>query len=149
MKRDVEGPNSIKLKKDQIMCAAGEQDHGLYMIHSGSLMVFGVNGTVVTPLAILKEGQYFGEMSFFDHQPRSANVVALESTSLVKLTIDKVEDQIPSWLSRIAQSMARKLRESSELISQKGIRKKNVKTLKPLTIDEQRHYFQLLQEYLN
>ena len=136
------------ISKDQIMCATGETPDGLFLINSGKIMVFVVSGTKVTPLAILTEGEYFGEMSFFDHAPRSANVVALEDTLLTKLTIDEKSNKLPQWLHHIAKSMVKELRESSDIIRQKGIRKQNVETIKPLSIEEQRHYYGLLQDYL-
>lgn len=145
----IKGASSKKLKKDQIMCATGEKFDGLYLIHSGKLMVFVTSGTQVTPLAFLGDGEYFGEMSFFDHSPRSANVIALEDTSVVKLTIDDTKNNFPKWLHQITSSMVTKLRESSEIIRTKGIRKKNVETIKPLTIDQQRHFYSCLQDYLS
>lgn len=145
---DTQGRNTRNLAQDQILCATDDEADGLYLIHSGRLMVFVTSGTVVTPLAILGPGEYFGEMSFFDHQPRSANVVAMEDTVLVKLSIDNLEKQFPSWLHLVAKSMAIKLRESSDLIRQKGIRRKNVRSIKPLSIEEQRHYYKALQDYL-
>jgi CRP/FNR family cyclic AMP-dependent transcriptional regulator len=144
----IQGPSTRELMKDQIMCATGEKFDGLYLIHSGKLMVFVTSGTQVTPLAILSAGEYFGEMSFFDDSPRSANVIAIEETSVVKLTIDDAQNKFPKWLHQIASSMVGKLRESSDIIRQKGIRKKNVETIKPLSIDEQRHYYGVLQDYL-
>ena len=144
----IKGPSTRELKKDQIMCATGEKPDGLYLIHSGKLMVFVTSGTQVTPLAILSAGEYFGEMSFFDKSPRSANVIAIEDTSVVKISVDDIGNKFPKWLYQIANSMAGKLRESSEIIRKKGIRKKNVETIKPLSIDEQRHYYAALQEYL-
>jgi CRP-like cAMP-binding protein len=148
MQKNVDGPNTSIIKKDQMLCATGEKTDHLYMIHSGELMVFANNGTLVTPLAIIKEGEYFGEMSFFDHHPRSANVIALKDTTLIRLSIDNLEEQFPDWLLKIASSMVKKLRKSSDLIRQKGIRRQNVESIKPLSIDEQRHYYKVLQDYL-
>ena len=147
--KPVQGPNTTNSAKDQLMCASGDEADGLYMIHSGKLMVFATSGTQVTPLAILEKGEYFGEMSFFDHKNRSANVIALEDTDLVKLSIDNLEDQFPDWLLKVASSMVKKLRKSSDLIRQKGIRRKNVQSIKPLSIEEQRHYYKILQDYLS
>ena len=146
--KKIQGPNARDLAKDQMVCAMGERPDNLYYIHSGKLMVFATSGTQVTPLATIGAGEYFGEMSFFDNAPRSAHVIATEETSLVRLSIENLDEQFPSWLFRVAGSMVKKLRYSSDLIRQKGIRRKNVTSIQPLTIDEQRHYYQILQDYL-
>jgi len=140
-------PLTLTYKKDEIICAMGEHDHSLYYINSGSMMIFVTSGTQVTPLAYLNAGEYFGEMSFFSPAPRSANAIAMDDCTLIKINEDDIDGQFPSWLKQIATSMTQKLRKGSNIIREKGIRKKNVETLKPLSIEKQRHYFDLLKSY--
>lgn len=70
-------------------------------------------------LAILGSGQFFGEMSLFDDEPRSANVVALEDTSVLILRrsdfLPIIEDY-PRIVISIMTEMARRLRKSDEQI---------------------------------
>jgi CRP/FNR family transcriptional regulator, cyclic AMP receptor protein len=146
--REISGPLTRQMSKGDIVCAAGEHDSSLYIIHSGKLLVFVNDGTKVTPLAYLNAGEYLGELSFFDGQPRSAHVICVEDTTLIEIPISELPKQFPSWLITMAKSITRKLRDSSELIRQKGIRKKNVETIKPLSIEQQRDYFQALSHYL-
>lgn len=143
----IEGPLTLNLAKGELICAAGEESYDLYIIHSGKLLVYVNDGTKVTPLAYLNAGEYLGELSFFDHKPRSAHVVTLEEATLIKIPVDQLKTQFPEWLITIAQSITTKLRRTGDVIRQKGIRKQNVDTIKPLSIDEQRHYFQLVQDY--
>lgn len=141
------GPSTKTYVKDQIVCAAGEDDHKLYYIESGKIMIFVTSGTQVTPLAYLEAGEYFGEMGFFSPAPRSANAIAIEECTMVQIKIEDLDQQFPAWLRRIATSMTNKLRQSSNIIRDKGIRKKNVETIKPLSIDEQRHFYAILNKY--
>ncbi len=146
--KEVTGPLTRQMMKGDIVCAAGEHDSSLYIIHSGKLLVFVTDGTKVTPLAYLNEGEYLGELSFFDGEPRSAHVICVEDTTLIEIPVTEIQKQFPAWLVTIAKSITTKLRDSSELIRQKGIRRKNVESIKPLTIEEQRAYYQNLSSYL-
>lgn len=148
MSEQLSGPLTMNLEKGDIVCAAGETECDLFIIHSGKLMVFVNEKTKITPLAYLGEGEYLGELSFFDGNPRSAHVICVEPSTLIKIPVAELEKQFPSWLTTIAQSVTKKLRHTDELIRKKGIRKQNVESMKPLTIDEQREYFQILQTYL-
>lgn len=148
MNKELSGPLTKNMTKGEIVCAAGEHDSSLFIIHSGKLLVFVTDGTKVTPLAYIGEGEYLGELSFFDREPRSAHVICLEDSTLVEVPVTEIDKQFPNWLVTMAQSITTKLRKSSELIRQKGIRKKNVETIKPLSIEEQREYYQSLQSYL-
>lgn len=147
-KKDISGPLTRQMMKGDIVCAAGEHDSSLYIIHSGRLLVFVTDGTKVTPLAYLGEGEYIGELSFFDGEPRSAHVICVEDSTLIEIPVSEIQKQFPDWLVTMAKSITQKLRNSSELIRQKGIRKQNVETIKPLSIEEQRDYYRFLQGYL-
>ena len=140
---EISGFFTIHLEKDEILFRADDQDTDLYIIHSGKLMVYVIKGTQVTPLAYLGPGEYIGELSFFDQNPRSANIIALEKSSLIKIPVSTLDKQFPKWLITMAQSITKKLRYTDEIIRQKGIRKKNVETIQALSIDEQRRIFQL------
>ena len=145
---EVSGPLTVRVKSGDIICASGEKNFDLFKIHKGKLLVFVVDGTKVTPLAYLNEGEYLGELSFFDKEPRSANVISLEDTTLIQIPVSEIDKQFPPWLYQMALSITKKIRKSSELIRQKGIRKKNVESIQPLSIDEQREIFLALSQYL-
>ena len=149
MNQKVSGPLTKTVKPGEIICVAGEQNSDLFIIHSGKLLVFVTDGTKVTPLAYLNSGEYLGELSFFDGQPRSAHVMSVEESTLIQIPVSEIDKQFPKWLQTIAHSITKKLRYSSDLIRQKGIRRQNVESIKPLSIDEQRKTYQSLQDYLN
>jgi len=147
-KGTVSGPLTKQVKPGEIICVAGEKNADLFIIHSGKLLVFVTDGTKVTPLAYLGDGEYLGELSFFDREPRSAHVVSVSESTLIQIPVSEMNKQFPPWLVTIAHSITKKLRYSSDLIRQKGIRKQNVDSIKPLSIEEQRNYYQALQDYL-
>lgn len=145
---ELSGPLTLQLKQDELVCVAGDSEVDLYKIRSGRLMVFVNDGTKITPLAYLGDGEYLGELSFFDHEPRSAHVVALSPTTLIKIPVHELEKQAPAWLITMATHVAKKIRRADELIRKKGIRRQNVESIKPLSMEEQRHYYKLIENRL-
>lgn len=139
------GPMTVQLQPGELVCKAGDDNADLFIIHSGKLLVFVVNGTQVTPLAYLGAGEYLGELSFFDRQKRSAYVAAVEPSTLIQIPTEELERQFPPWLILMARRITQKLRDTDELIRKKGIRKQNVDSIKPLSIEEQRHYLELIK----
>src|SRR5467141_4634777 len=67
--------------------AAGDITEALYVVISGRLkvMMSDKEGREVI-LAILDQGDFFGEMGLIDQAPRSATVVAMESCELLTIT---------------------------------------------------------------
>ncbi|MGA8302729.1 MAG: cyclic nucleotide-binding domain-containing protein [Thermoplasmata archaeon] len=72
----------VAFAKGETVVNRGEKGDGLYLILEGSAEVRR-GGRI---LAKLGAGQFFGEMSLFDDQPRSADVVALRPSKLVALS---------------------------------------------------------------
>ena len=136
----------VLVKKDQVLCRQEDQSYDLYFVLKGKLLVCTRSGRMVTPIAYLEDNQYFGEMSFIDKLPRSADVIAMEETELLQIPNDIMKKNFPTWLLIMAKSMTNKLRNLDEVISSKGIKRKNVQTVQPLAIEDQRHYYQLLEQ---
>lgn len=65
----------------------GAADRTLYLVAAGSLEVgvTQVDGVTMTSLARISAGSVLGEQSFFDGQPRSANVWAVSDSTLLLL----------------------------------------------------------------
>ena len=71
-------------------------------------------------LAMLNEGDFFGEMSLLDGESRSANVIALEKTKV--LTLDRndfiaVVNDYPKIAIQLLKELARRLRKSDRQIA--------------------------------
>jgi CRP/FNR family cyclic AMP-dependent transcriptional regulator len=135
--------------KDQIVFLNNDKNYDLYLIKTGRLMIFADNGSQITPLAYLGPGEYLGEFSFFDKQPRSANVISLTDTTLIRVPVIELDKQFPFWLKTIAIGIIAKLRKTDKIIGKHRIRRKNVETIKPLSIEKQSHYYQLLQDHIS
>ncbi len=137
---------NVKLKKDDVLCREGDIETDLYLVEQGELLVCIRKGSQVTAIARLGRGEYIGELSFFDNRPRGADIVALTDCNLLKIPAVELRQSFPAWLSTLGRHMAKKLRLLDDVIRTRGIKKSNVETIKPLSMDEQRHYFKLLSK---
>ena len=80
---------------------AGQRDRALYLIVTGTVSVVVDTPKGPMQLAAIAEGSVFGEMSFFDGEPRSASVVALDQVEVLCLRVEALE-QLSAWHPRIA-----------------------------------------------
>lgn len=134
----------IKLSKYSVVCRENDLESDLYYIQSGVLLICTREGSRVTPLAYIREGEYFGELSFIDKLPRSADVITLESTNMLKFDSTELNSQFPKWLLVVIKQMTKKIRLYNNVINSNGIRRKGVETIAPLEIDEQRAIMDIL-----
>ncbi|OIQ15872.1 MAG: hypothetical protein BM556_16355 [Bacteriovorax sp. MedPE-SWde] len=135
-----------ELKNGEIICKQGDDDTTLYLVENGKLLVFGLDGTKVTPFAYIKENEFVGELSYFDGKSRSAYVMAIEDTTLMTVPPSKQTELMPDWMIKLGINLTKRLRHIDNLISHKGIKRSNVDGVKPLSIDEQREIYQRIQE---
>jgi len=81
--------NSItrQFPKNTVLIQEGDRSDALYILQSGKAKVYLANddGKEIV-LNVLKSGDYFGEMSLLDHQPRSASVMTLVSSKITIIT---------------------------------------------------------------
>jgi len=99
-----------------------QEDAGdaLFVIAKGKVKVvlYGETGREII-LSILKAGDFFGEMSLLDRQPRSANVVAIEDSELLCLDRDAFATHLsahPTTALGVLAEMSRRLRHADEVI---------------------------------
>jgi CRP-like cAMP-binding protein len=81
-------------KASEVVIQRGVADRALYFVADGSLEVgvTYVDGVSISPLARISAGSVIGEQSFFDGQPRSANVWAVTGGELLCLTQEKFRE---------------------------------------------------------
>jgi CRP-like cAMP-binding protein len=107
-------------KKGDILCSHEEVGDTLYIIESGQVKVSLYNeaGKEII-LSLLKSGDFFGEMSLLDSEPRSANVIATKASELLLL---KQQDflnylaRFPNLALLILKEISRRLRVADEKI---------------------------------
>lgn len=70
---------------DEMVIRAGDPGSSMFVVHSGRVQVQVNENGRSRPVAVLNEGDFFGEMALFTGEPRTANVVALEETEVLEI----------------------------------------------------------------
>lgn len=138
--------SNLKVKKDTVICREGDLDHNLYRVEKGKLLVCIRKNHMVTPLAYLGPGDFFGELAFLDSRARSADVIAVEDSTINKIPQLYFKKNMPAWLLDSYRFLTGWIRSLDDVINRHGIKKKNVQSIKALSIDEQRHLYDLLAQ---
>jgi CRP/FNR family transcriptional regulator, cyclic AMP receptor protein len=110
-----------RFRKDEVIFHEKEAGDSLFVILHGRVKVaiFGDDGKEVT-LSILSEGDFFGEMSLLDQEPRSATIVAEEDCELLSLQRDdftRALEQDPGMSASLIEVLASRLRKANHQIS--------------------------------
>jgi len=106
--------------KNTIILSEDEPGDTLYIILAGRVKVvlWWEDGRELL-LSILKQGDFFGEMSLLDDEPRSANVIALEDTEAISMQRKDFINQVkshPILLLKIVKELCRRLRNMDKKI---------------------------------
>ena len=106
--------------KNSVIVFENDPGDALYAVDTGQVKVVltGEDGREVI-LSVLKEGDFFGEMALIDNMPRSANVIAMESSRLIVLYRDDFHrclEEHPRIALGLLQAMSRRLRLADDKI---------------------------------
>ena len=106
--------------KNAVVLTEGEMGDSLYMIQTGKVKVFiGDEDGREIILKILNPGDFFGEMSMIDKQPRSASVTTIEASTFLVLThamFERCVEQAPRIGNMVMQILAQRVREADRKI---------------------------------
>ncbi|HAR63966.1 MAG: hypothetical protein DKM50_12980 [Candidatus Margulisiibacteriota bacterium] len=111
----------------ELVVKEGDVSDQLFLVVSGSLKIVKDIGTEdEKAIALLTDGEMFGEMSYFDNLPRSASVVAATDSEVLVLDreqFDMIFQLHPKWTTKIIQSLSNRiylayldLRNSAEIL---------------------------------
>ena len=109
------------LPKGSVILTEGAIGDSLFAIESGRVKVFiGDEDGREIILKLLGPGDFFGEMSLIDQQPRSASVAAIEPTTLRILSQEAFQmclNRAPRIATTVMQALAKRLRDADRKIS--------------------------------
>ncbi len=109
----VKASEERKFQAGDVILGKGEGGVGLYLIMDGSVEVRSDSKI----LAKLGPGQFFGEMSVLDNQPRSADVVASEPSRcfiVSEWSFKALISDNPRIALKMLQELVRRLREGNK-----------------------------------
>jgi len=106
--------------KNTVIFNEGDCSDSIYLINSGKVKVLISNSEGhELILTLLGPGEYFGELSLLDSQPRSATVVSMEPvhfTVIAKPDFDRCLVNNPGLASHIMIGLAQRLRNADSMI---------------------------------
>jgi len=111
-----------KMYRDgEVIVREGETGECMYVIQEGQVEVLLEKEGKQARLAVMSEGDFFGEMALIEREVRSATVRALGNVRV--LSVDKVTflrriHEDPSLAYRILQKMSHRIRELDDLLGQ-------------------------------
>jgi CRP-like cAMP-binding protein len=70
---------------------AGDAGSSMFVLHNGRVQVQVSDNGHLRPVAVLNEGDFFGEMALLTGEPRAAHVVALEETEVLEIGHDAMK----------------------------------------------------------
>jgi len=99
----IRNAQNISFSDGEILLKEGEVDDAVYIVVSGKVEVVSSEAFGrVKRIATIDEGSVFGEVAFFDANPRSASVRAIGEGSVLRLS-RKGFEQISAWNPNLAQ----------------------------------------------
>jgi CRP/FNR family transcriptional regulator, cyclic AMP receptor protein len=104
-----------------VVVSQDERGDALYVLAEGRVKVvlYGASGREIILSIFKTPGDFFGEMSLLDEQPRSASVVALEPSTLLVLSRRDFQAHVvshPRTALRVLREVSRRLRRADEVI---------------------------------
>lgn len=132
---------SLVFKTHEVVCREGDESSDLYFLKEGKLLVCTIHGTQVKAIARIEPGEFIGELSFFDGEPRATHVVALEKSTVIQIPRKDVLDHLPYWYVEVGKNLTKKIRLLDSIVHQSNFRKIGAEDQKPLSIVDQRQIF--------
>ena len=102
----------------EYLCHKGDVGDELFIIRQGlvKIVLTSFEGREII-LALLKEGDFLGELSLIDGEPRSADAIAVENTEVIiigKTCFEKLLRENEQLRNEILRVLARRLRQTNE-----------------------------------
>ncbi|HWO90096.1 MAG TPA: Crp/Fnr family transcriptional regulator [Gemmatimonadales bacterium] len=106
--------------KNSVILFEDDPGDALYLVISGQVKVvlIGEDGREVI-LSVLGDGDFFGEMSLIDDEPRSAHVIAMKDCRVLVLRRDDFQAQLtanPKIALKLLRALVQRMRRADEKI---------------------------------
>jgi CRP/FNR family cyclic AMP-dependent transcriptional regulator len=107
-----------KLNMGEVLFNEGDKGDAMYLIREGKIKISKGKGADEKVLAILKDGDFFGEMAIIDGSPRSAHAVAVAPCSLLVIDKETFKAKIREnpLIEYVLETLTKRLRNTDEQI---------------------------------
>jgi uncharacterized membrane protein len=120
-----------ELNGGEILFRVGEKGDAMYVVQKGAIEIkVPVQGPKKEiAVSVLREGEFFGELSIVDGLPRTASAVAIEHTHLLEMKRDAFIEFLlgrPSVAISMVSEIGKRLRATNELVQSLASKNVNV-----------------------
>lgn len=107
-----------KLEAGEVLFDEGDKGDVMYLIREGKIKITKGKGEDEKVLAVLTEGDFFGEMAIIDGSPRSASAIAAAPTSLLVIDKETFKSKLKEnpLIEYTLETLTRRLRKTDEQI---------------------------------
>jgi CRP/FNR family cyclic AMP-dependent transcriptional regulator len=107
-----------QLQAGEVLFNEGDRGEIMYLIREGKIKITKGKGDEEKTLAVLKEGDFFGEMAIIDGSPRSAGAVAVTPVSLLVIDKESFKEKLREnpLIEYVLETLTRRLRTADEQI---------------------------------
>jgi CRP/FNR family transcriptional regulator, cyclic AMP receptor protein len=114
----------FELKENEKLFSEGDAGDELFIIVSGEIRISKlIGGLGEEALAVLKDGNFFGEMSLVDDVPRSADAISNKASSLLRISREDFlqllmsdKDLALTLLMTFVKTLSLRLRQTNEKV---------------------------------
>lgn len=116
-----QGARTVTLRRNDMVFSEGDRAEELYVVDRGRVAIAmrSADGRE-SMVALMEEGDVFGEMSLFDGQGRSALARALEPSEVVAVAFEPIRAELerrPALLWGVVRLMAERLRSTDAALA--------------------------------
>lgn len=112
--------SKITITANRQIFKEGEMNNSMFIILQGNVEIFFTVNNSQTRLALMKPGDFFGEMALFSSNPRSATARAITNCELAviesKQQLENFLVKNPKFAAKMVSIMADRLAKTNELL---------------------------------
>lgn len=113
----------VSVKTGKIIFKEGDKGVSMYIILEGAVEIYVVLKGKEVSLAMMKVGDFFGEMALFRDKPRSASARVIQDVRLAvienKPQLERFLIDNPLFASKMVNIMAQRLASTNDMLFQK------------------------------
>ncbi len=109
-----QGEYTVHFAKGQTIFSEGDVGDDMFIIKAGEVEITRTVGGKVRRLAVLEDGDFFGEMAVLEEEPRMASARAMTDCDLLRIdgsTFDQMVRHNPEIPIRMLRKLCRRLRQ--------------------------------------
>jgi CRP-like cAMP-binding protein len=109
------------LSSGEVLINEGDKADFVYILKHGQLRAFTIVNNKKFILGYIEIGEFVGEMSYINDEPRSASIEAITDAQLIEVPIgnvDKILLKRPAWSKALMQTLSRRLKNTNKYLIQ-------------------------------